>query len=237
VTVDAVLFDLDDTLLEYRRSPADLLDASFAAAGVEPVFGVDDYYDRYDEFAAEHDDADALRRTCFEALAAEGGADPAVGRRVAAEYATMRDHRDVQFRPGAREALDALAGDYRLGIVTNGAPSTQRPKYDALGLHDDGRFRFGAVIHAGTDTPPKPDPTPFRLALDTLDAVPDRAIHVGNSHPADVVGARNAGVASVWIPATDYDRRQAEGRDVDPDHALDSLAGLPALVDEADRRR
>lgn len=230
MTVDAVLFDLDDTLLEYRRSPAELLAESFATAGVDPLFAVDDYYDRYDDFAEAHDDPDALRRDCFATLAAEAGGDRETGRRVADAYATMRDHRDVQFRPGAREALDTLDGRYRLGIVTNGSPSMQRHKYDALGLNG----QFEAVVHAGTEAPPKPDPEPFRVALSGLDATADRAIHVGNSHGSDVLGAHNAGVGSVWIPATDYDRRTAEGRDVEPDHALDSLAALPGLVAELD---
>jgi putative hydrolase of the HAD superfamily len=229
VSLDAVLLDLDDTILEYRRSPADLLAASFDAEGVDHLFEVDAYYDRYDEFRDRHEDVDDLRAACFAALAADRGADPDLGRRVAETYAAMRDHRDVRFRPGAETALAALRGrDLRVGLVTNGARSMQVHKLEALGLED----AFETVVYAGESVPAKPDPEPFRVALSALDVTADRTMHVGNSVESDVAGAHAAGIRSVWVPGADYDRRRRAVLDIDPHHELDTLSDLPALVDE-----
>ena len=162
--VDAVCFDLDDTLCAYRRTGAELLDIAFADAGVEPFFTVEDYHARYAEFVADSDGVADLREACFAAIAADRGRDPAAGRAVARAYAAERDHRAVRPLPGAREAVARLSADHSLALVTNGSAPMQSRKLDALGLAD----AFETVVHAGYDTPPKPEPDPFHRALADL---------------------------------------------------------------------
>lgn len=193
--VEAVLFDVDDTLCRYRRSGEELLALAFDEVGVEPFFRVEAYYGRYDEFMARTEGVDDLRRACFAAIAADDGRDPSLGRAVADAYAAERDHGAVDPLPGALEAVERLAADHALGVVTNGAPGMQRQKLAAVGLDD----AFDVVVHAGYDVPAKPDPEPFRRALAALDVPPDRAVHVGNSLSTDVTGAHGAGIASAWL--------------------------------------
>lgn len=213
--VDAVLFDLDDTLCEYRRSGAQLLALAFEDVDVAPFFSVNDYYGRYDEFIAESDSMVDLREHCFATLATERGHDPEVGRAVARAYAAERDHQDVRSLPGAQEAVEALTADHRLGLVTNGSPEMQRRKLNAVGLAD----AFEAVLHAGYEAPAKPDPEPFHLTLDALEATPEEAVHVGNSLTTDVPGAQAAGVQAAWL---------SDGSDPEPvpEYTLNSLHDL-----------
>ncbi|EMA49964.1 MULTISPECIES: HAD family hydrolase [Halococcus] len=213
--VDTVLFDIDDTLCAYRRSGADVLTAAFEATGVEPFFGIEDYYDRYSAFVDRTDTIHELRTACFAALADERGRDPDHGRAVAAAYADERDHRAVDALPGAREAVDRLGADHRLGVVTNGAPGMQAEKLAAIGLDD----AFEVVVHAGYDAPAKPDPAPFHHALDALDTDPDSTVHVGNSLTSDVPGAQAAGLRAAWL---------ADGSTPDPvpAYTLDSMTAL-----------
>jgi putative hydrolase of the HAD superfamily len=217
--VDAVLFDVDDTLCRYRRSGAELLAVAFDRVGVDPFFDVGDYHERYPEFLAAAEDVASLREACFAALAAERGRDPAVGRRVAASFAAERDHRAVEPLPGALGAVDRLAADHRVGVVTNGGPSMQRDKLDGLGLGD----AFETVVFAGYDTAPKPDPEPFRRALDALSVEPGRAVHVGNSPGSDVAGARAAGLRPAWLADA-----AASGSDPPATYTLRSMADLHA---------
>jgi putative hydrolase of the HAD superfamily len=219
--VDAVLFDVDDTLCRYRRPGAELLPLAFDRVGVEPFFDVEDYHERYPEFLATAEDVASLREACFASLAAERDRDPAVGRRVARAYAAERDHRNVRPLPGARAAVERLAADHRLGVVTNGGPSMQREKLDALGLGD----AFETVVHAGYDTAPKPDPEPFERALGALGVDPERAVHVGNSHRSDVAGGRAAGVRAAWLPDA---AASSVDTDPEPTYTLASMADLHA---------
>src|SRR6056297_1292402 len=197
MTVDAVLFDLDDTLCEYEQDSREVLSTSFERCGVEPFFELSDYHARYDEFLAAGDTVAELRSACFATIAEEHGHGAATGRAVADAFADVRDHSRVRFCPGASAALDAIARDHTVGVVTNGAPEMQRTKMAALGIDD----RVETTVFAGHDAPAKPAPEPFERALADLDATPDRAVHVGNSLDSDVAGAHAAGLRSVWVPA------------------------------------
>jgi putative hydrolase of the HAD superfamily len=215
--VDTVLFDLDDTLCTYRRSGAELLSVAFDRVGVEPYFEVETYYGRYEEFTDESEGVDDLRERAFAAISRDRGHDPAVGRALARAYADERDHSNVRPLPGAERAVEALAGEHRLGVVTNGAPAMQRAKLSALPFGD----AFETVVFAGYDTPAKPAAEPFERALAALDSTADRAVHVGNSPSADVDGAHAAGVAAVLLP--DGPPTTAETA---PDYRVETLSAL-----------
>lgn len=192
---EAVTFDLDGTLVRYRRSPGAVLAEAFERAGVPPAWSVEAYRSRFDEYAARTDSMRELRRECFAALARDADLPPAAGRAVAAAFAASRDHENVAPLPGARDALTALAADgVRVGVVTTGAPDAQRAKLRGAGLRD----AVDAVVVAGADCPPKPAPEPFERALAALDAAPSRAVHVGDA-PADVAGAAAAGLDAVLV--------------------------------------
>jgi putative hydrolase of the HAD superfamily len=217
--VESVLFDLDDTLVRYGRSTATVLSEAFEACGVDPLFPVDAYYDRFDEFADWDTPMAELRRNCFAAICEARGHDPDVGRRVADAFAASRDHRNVELFPEAERVLRTFADRYRVGIVTNGPKDAQSQKVDASGVGNI----VETVVYAAHETEPKPDPEPFRVALDRLDTPPERAVHVGNSVNSDVRGAAAAGLRSVWIPASPPD---ADAATAGADYRLDALAGL-----------
>jgi putative hydrolase of the HAD superfamily len=218
--VDTVLFDLDDTLCEYRRSGGELLALAFGAVDVEPFFTVSDYHARYSEFVTDSDSIRDLRADCFAALANERGYNPDLGRAVAEAFAAERDHAAVRPFEGAVDAVERLAETHRVGLVTNGDPGTQRQKLTGIGLAD----AFETVVHGGYDTPPKPEPDPFDRALADLDATPERAVHVGNSLHSDVPGAKAAGVRAAWFTGGEV------GGDTDPDpepdYRIDALTEL-----------
>jgi HAD superfamily hydrolase (TIGR01509 family) len=213
--VEAVCFDLDDTLVTYERSVAEVLAASFDTAGVERCFSADAYRAAYEDYADEADTIDELRRNCFADLAADAGRDPEVGVAVADAYASERDQTRVEPVPGAHDLLAAL--DRPTALVTNGAPEMQRQKLAGADLEG----AFDAVVFAGYDAPAKPDPTPFERALATIEHAPEDAVHVGDSISSDVAGARAAGLQSVWVPA-DPDRTP----DPEPHHAFPDLHAL-----------
>jgi len=218
--VDAVLFDLDDTLCTYRRTADDVLEIAFDRVGVEPHFDGDEYISRYDEFTDAGADVREMRAAAFGTFAEEAGYDRHVGEQVAAVYAEERDQSNVAFLDGAEAALDVLGERYRIGLVTNGDPWMQSQKLDGLGVAD----RFEVVVHGGHDAPYKPDPEPFHHALDALDVDPSRAVHVGNSLESDVAGARAAGLRAVWL--VDGDRPLDP--DPEPHHVAESLHDVAA---------
>lgn len=217
--IEAVTFDLDDTLVRYERSPGEVLQAAFDRQGVDPLFPVEAYYDRYDEFAAKTDSMIDLRAECFAALADERGHDPALGREVAAAFAEERDQSNVELLPGAASILDELGESFRLGIVTNGAADAQRAKIEAVELD---RW-VETIVVAGDEVPPKPDPEPFERAMDALDATPSTTVHVGDSLSSDIAGGNAVGLDTVWLG-------EGEAAGEEPTHQIDAVADLSSLL-------
>jgi len=228
--IRAVLFDLDDTLLRYRRSSGRLLRESFDAVGIDPIFPVEAYYDQFRRFADRTDSVAELRRECFAALCADRGRDPDLGRRVADVYADERDHRNVEWIPGAREVMTSLSERYRVGVVTNSPADSARQKIDAAGVEEYAE----TVVFAGHDTPAKPAPDPFYRALSDLGVDPTAAVHVGDSRESDVAGATAAGLRSVLFAS---DAEEAESGETDgsvdgqggPDHRIATMPELRSL--------
>ena len=219
--IDAVCFDLDETLCTYTQPVSAVLDAAFEETGVDALFPVEAYFERFEDYLQASEDVADLRHRCFGDLAVEAGHERDVGEAVANAYAEIRDPGAVELLPGAEAALDALSEEYRIGLVTNGGPDLQRSKMEAVGL--DGVFE--TTVFAGYDTPPKPHTEPFEVAVDGLDTTNDRAVHVGNSLGSDVAGAHAAGLQSVWVPAEGY-VEDATVDDHPPDYTVDSLHAL-----------
>lgn len=226
-TVDAISFDLDNTLIRYERSPGELLRESFDRLGLDPVFSVEAYHARFDEFAETADSMDELRSACFAALAAENGYGRQLGTAVATAYSDERDQSNVALVPSAASLLDELADGYRLALVTNGTRDAQLQKVEAVSLD---RW-FETVVVAGHDTPPKPDPEPFDRVVESLDVTPATTVHVGDSLDTDIAGATAAGLASIWVS------ERTDTRDYDPTVRVDSLGDLRSLLLETEQSR
>jgi putative hydrolase of the HAD superfamily len=96
---------------------------------------------------------------------------------------------------GAIDLLVALRPHVRIGIVSNNLLDEQREKLALCGFEP---FVDALVVseEAGMS---KPDPRIFHLALDRLGVPADSAVMVGDSWPADIVGARAAGVRAIWF--------------------------------------
>jgi putative hydrolase of the HAD superfamily len=97
--------------------------------------------------------------------------------------------------PGVREALAALAArGLALAVVANWDHGLHRY------LREHGlAASFAAVVVSAEIGAAKPDPAPFRIALERLGVSPSRAVHVGDHEPHDRVGAEAAGLG--FLPA------------------------------------
>lgn len=202
----AILFDLDDTLLDWRTGVHVSWETVCAEAA--PRLGADADGLRLaiqregarfwaDEAAVAGYRVRPLasrREIVRMALRAEGLDEAPAGEIARRSMAELRE-RIVPF-PDALDTLDALrAGGYRLALVTNGSADTQRAKIERWGLE----ARFEAIVVEGEFGRGKPDPAVFAQALQGVGAAPQEAWMVGDNLYADIGGARAAGVHAVWI--------------------------------------
>ena len=95
--------------------------------------------------------------------------------------------------PYSIEVLEYLKGKYRLHIITNGFREVQHRK-----LHNSRLTPyFIEVIDSERAGVKKPDPKIFELALEVAEVSAERALMIGDSLEADIIGSRKAGLQAL----------------------------------------
>ena len=89
--------------------------------------------------------------------------------------------------PGAAEVLRRLSERVRIGVVTNCSEELGQRAAACVGVE------FDVVVTAEAAGAYKPQPEPYRLALERLSVQPSRALFVAGS-PRDIAGARGVGM-------------------------------------------
>lgn len=214
--IDAVLFDLDGTLVDSVPDIAVavdrlLIDLGQAPAGEDRVRGWVGNGGRM-----------LVRRALAGDVAGVADDDPRLPHAMDLFFAHYTDSNGQASRlyPGAREALDALrARGLPLATITNKPHRFVAPLYARLGILDH------FVLLLGGDSLPqrKPDPAPLLHACRELGVAPARALMVGDSRN-DIEAARAAGCPVV---AVDYGYNYGEPVTAyRPDRVLSDLRDL-----------
>lgn len=178
--VDAVLFDLDGTLIDSGAA----LERSWTQWAIE-------HRVTRDQFSA----VVAHGRTSADMVAALLATDqvPAALARIEELEAGITD--GVRAYPGARALLDALPRD-RWAIITSGTSRVARARLRAARLPDP-----AVLVTADDVTRGKPDPAPYRLGARRLGARPDRCLVLEDA-PAGLASAKAAGMWTVAVTTT-----------------------------------
>ncbi len=231
----AMLFDLDDTLLDYSGDAARCwseacvtvggpagVDADALRAAIRDV-GAWFWSDAERHRCERTDMLGAWRKIVEGALDRCGGARDGLAARVAADFAARRRATWKLF-PDALPTLEHLrARRVVLGLLTNGDARMQREK---IADFDLARF-FDVVVIEGEFGCGKPDARVFQHALGALGVSPREAWMVGDHLVWDVLGAQQVGVSAAWLD------RQGHGLPSDapsvPDRIVGSLADLATL--------
>jgi putative hydrolase of the HAD superfamily len=212
---DLVCLDAGFTLLSPRRTLVDALREVLAEHGVTPnaeelqrAWGAanawfwDEYHKPGNDTWTRDDAIEATWRRYHDIMLRELGMD---GRRVLIEniLAAQFSADTWEVYPDVVPTLEALrAGDGGgrpvIGVVSDWGSSLSRILEElGLGSYLDFVLASGAAGFA------KPDPAFFRLALEQAGVAAERAVMVGDSYQADVVGARSAGMDGILLRRTD----------------------------------
>ena len=114
--------------------------------------------------------------------------------------------------------LDALQGNYTMGLLSNGNTYPER-----CGLAGYFQFAVFAQYHGIQ----KPDPLLFQIAIERAGCAKRQLLHVGDSFRNDVIGAKQAGIKSVWL------NRQCEDKEMkeQPDFEISSLTEMIEVLE------
>ncbi len=96
---------------------------------------------------------------------------------------------------GTVEILEYLLQKYRLHIITNGFEEVQYLKLNNSGI----KKYFSTITTSEEVGLKKPHPSIFQAALAKAGALAQHSVMIGDSFEADVLGAANAGMHSVFF--------------------------------------
>lgn len=193
MTIRAVLFDLDETLLDRSGSLVAFLTDQHARFG-RRLGNVS--LERWRERFIALDDRGRVSKTdVYPAILEAFGGDAACASDLLADY-QVNCSRHARPNPGMDDTLRSLrAGGFALGIVTNGHTDFQNRHIDALQL----RPLVDAILVSEAEGLRKPDAALFHRAADRLGIKPAECLFVGDDPVSDVLGAYNAGLQTAWL--------------------------------------
>lgn len=215
---DAIIFDLDGTLIDTAPEIGEALNLTLAELG----------FPRVDAALVRSWIGMGTRNLITEALAHHQGPDGAIQMNTVRPL-FRRNYRHVmgrisQLYPGVRETLTALeARGVPMAVVSNKEAEFGR---QLLAAHQI-KPAFSVTVFGDTLAEKKPSPLPIRHCMKTLLSIPPRTLLIGDSE-IDVQTARNADV-TVWAVSYGY-RKKAHARELGADRVIDSLVDvLPVM--------
>lgn len=222
--VRGVIFDLDDTLLDQKEWMLGKLEITWAEAR---------------HMLPERDAFLALglriieegnRARLFDALCVELGLGEAERTQLIHLYRAARPARGLLYTDVRSSLAQLRRLGYRLGVLTDNPPESQRMKMDVCGLAPG----FDAIIYTGELGANKPEVRTFAAAAEALGIQRDQLVMVGDNLFRDAEGALQAGYRHAFLiqrPGAffNFNPSLAARAGVDM-HACTLLSGLHELM-------
>jgi putative hydrolase of the HAD superfamily len=227
--VDAVIFDLDGTLVDHVGSVTAALHAWLPSLG---VVATDDLAEAWFDAEERHFPAWRSRQISFAEQRRRRlrdflpliGIDPGADKDLDAIFAGYLACYEAAWTtfPDVDAALTALADTgLKTAVLTNGTVEQQTAKLNAVGL----RGRTGPVFTAEELGAAKPDSSTYLTVCTQLDVNPGAALHVGDPYELDVLAPRAAGLRAVLLDRADRGPYDEPHRITSLDQLADHVAG------------
>lgn len=238
--IQAVIFDLDNTLTDFIKAKDDAIRAGIDAM-IDAGLRLDAETAHRELYAIYQREGIEYQRVFDRFLQQTSGRID--DRMLAAAVIAYRRARDgsLVLYPHAVMVLNRLLREgYGLAVVSDA------PRFEAwlrlcrLGLH----HHFDHVFTYDDTGVRKPDPLPFTMALAELRVQPAQAVMIGDWPSRDVRGAKELGLHTVWArygdksppykdPALDIDEQRAA---LEAEFVIDDLAQLLDVLDQLNAR-
>jgi putative hydrolase of the HAD superfamily len=231
----AILFDLDDTIIQVYARPEEAWGRLLARFG--EAFGEDrDSVGQVQRAILEEarafwsdpqnaakwrlDIAAARRLVVRRALARLGRPDDALADRIGDAFTEMR-RAEYRLFPDALDTLKRLrASGVRLALVTNGQAEAQRAKVARFDLE----WRFDHIQIEGEFGKGKPEPEVYRHVLDRLRVTARDSWMVGDNIEWEVAAPQRLGMRGIWYDP--HKQGLPAGSPIRPDRIIARLADI-----------
>ncbi|WP_034341239.1 HAD family hydrolase [Deinococcus misasensis] len=213
----AVLFDLDQTLLDRKRTFRHFIDDQYQRIALLQNIPYEQFVE---DFTVLDDNGYGPKDRAYFQMLKKHGLDTSHAETL---YKDFRGNYALcaQPYPDTHEVLQTLQkAGLRIGIITNGVTATQQTKMERIGILP---YTEVALVSEAEGIK-KPNPEIFHRALNRMGLTAQEAIFVGDHPENDVRAAQHVGMKAVL---------KLDGDDVDTsfaDHVISDLRSLLPLV-------
>ncbi|MDE5973846.1 MAG: YjjG family noncanonical pyrimidine nucleotidase [Eubacterium sp.] len=226
--IKTVLFDLDDTIFDFKMSERTALTKTLLKLGIEPNDYIISRYSEYNisqwkRLELGEISRDEVKVNRYRLLFKEFGIDssPELATSIYEEYLAVGHY----FIDGAVDMLESIYKTYDLYLVSNGAKKVQ-----------DGRLASADISHFFKDIfisevvgHEKPNPKFFKYCFDRIPNLnKNNTIIIGDSLSSDIKGGINAGIKTMWFNPH-FDENTSN---IIPDYEIHGLNEVKELLKE-----
>ena len=194
-----LLFDVDNTLLDFDQTEALALESNFAQHGLPfPPEAKQRYHainhSYWQRLERKEVTPEILRTGRFQDLFDELGVQ--FDAELFASSYLAQLGQQAPLMEGVMELLRGLNGRFQLGIITNGLADVQHPRLEKSGL----KSYFSPIIISQEVGISKPNPGIFDAAFAQMDQpAKNEVLMIGDSLSSDILGGINYGIDTCWL--------------------------------------
>lgn len=187
-----IVFDLDNTLIDRQRAFSEMLKERIALTLPENKKHLKE--EAIADILKWDDNGTVSRSVSFKKYCDKYEVTCMTSEELS-NYWTTISGSVVYLFDDVKETISYLKEKYRLAILTNGSPISQRRKLESTGILD--QFELSVVSgEAGID---KPDHRIFDIMCERLGVEAKDCLYIGDNYENDVLGARNAGWSAIYL--------------------------------------
>lgn len=224
--ITTVLFDLDDTILDFHKAERSALSKALQKMGVQPNEEILNRYHVINKMHWEMLERKEITRADvtikrFEMLYSE------LGLKISA-FDTQKVYEKFlgqghYFFPDAEELLIQLKNNYDLYLVSNGSTNVQTGRIESAGLKN----YFKDIFISEKLGHNKPSKEFFDICFTRIpDLNKEETIIIGDSLSSDIQGGINAGIHTCWYNPT----KGKKNKDVETEYEVSDLKEIPILL-------
>lgn len=223
-----ILFDLDDTILDFKRAEKQALFKTLKELDITPDDEIAEKYSRYNISQWKRLELGEITRQevkvnryklLFDDIGAE--CSPELATQIYEQKLAVGHY----FIDGAEDLLKSLSKSYNLYLVSNGSKIVQTGRLASAGISP----YFKGIFISQDVGYEKPSPLFFEKVFNSIDNFSkSETVIVGDSLSSDIKGGINAGIKTVWFNPC----KEANNSDNIPDYEISSLPQFEKLIKE-----
>lgn len=190
--INAIIFDLDNTLIDRQRAFKEMLERKL------PLFVPNEKKHQIpkmiQDILAWDANGTVSRLKCFHQFLVEYDIDTITAEELDQSWANESGSTAYLF-DDVTETLKELKKKYKLALLSNGNPKSQRRKLATINIDDF----FEYILISGEFSVNKPDPLIFKHVAMQLSVPCERCVYIGDNYEVDILGAKSAGMQAIYI--------------------------------------